>query len=182
MGRNQDAEYRFRKRLRDERERRKWSQAHVAKLLCDRGIQVHPTTVAKIEAGERAARIDEIAAVADIFEVSLDMLLGRSVAPKNDDLYVLRALVDATAQASWQVSTIETTLRDRIAQVVAIGPEGVGKTIAAGCERACDALAEADNALRDVLNPPGSEGVQRAMRKMMLTMLQKEDSDDEPQP
>lgn len=183
MGSEKPVETRFRERVFAERKRRDWSQADVATMLRDKGIQsIYPTTIAKIESGERAVRIDEASALADIFEVSLDTLLGRSAAPNNDDMYALRALVDATANASWQVSTIETTLRDRIAEVAAFGPEGVGKTIASGCERAADALAAADGALREVLNPPGSEGVQRAMRKMMLTMLQKEESDDETQP
>lgn len=78
---------------------------------------MHPTTVAKIEAGERATKIDEVTAIADIFEVSVDMLLGRSAAPKNDDMYALRALLDTAQQASWQASTIENTLRERLTEV-----------------------------------------------------------------
>lgn len=173
MGRHQDAEYRFRQRLLDERRRRGWSQAQVANLLRDRGLQVHPTTVAKIEAGERAAKIDEVAAIADIFEVSVDMLLGRSTAPKNDDLYALRALLDMAQQAMWQAQTIETTLRERIAEVAT--SEGPGKAIATECDRAADALAQAHTVLYKTLNPSGSGAVARFTRNMLMKKLKEED-------
>src|ERR1700733_3207189 len=64
------------------------------------------------EAGDRAARIDEIAGVADLLEVSLDTLLGRSTTPKNDKMYAFRALLDATRRAEAEVSTAEATLRE----------------------------------------------------------------------
>jgi 3-oxoacyl-(acyl-carrier-protein) synthase len=148
----------------------------MAKLLRDKGVHVHPTTVAKIEAGERAAKIDEIAAIADIFEISVDMLLGRSAAPKNDDMYALRALMDTAQQASWQAQTIENTLRERIAEVTT--SEGPGKTIAAECERAADALAEAHTVLYETLNPSGSGTVARFTRKMLIEALQREEDDN----
>jgi hypothetical protein len=40
---------------------------------------MHPTTVAKIEAGDRSVRINEAVGIADLFEVSLDSLLGRKL-------------------------------------------------------------------------------------------------------
>jgi transcriptional regulator with XRE-family HTH domain len=178
MGRKPGAEDYFRKRLRPERERRKWSQAHMAKLLSARGIEVHPTTIAKIEAGDRSARIDEVAAIADLFEVSLDTLLGRSTTPKTDRMYAFRALMDAAHQAKVEVSTTETTLRDRVTELAALGPGGLMKSTADRCERACDVLAEADKALEDVLNPPGSEAAQRALNKLMLEMVKKELEDE----
>lgn len=181
MGRPPDVEDYFRKRLRAERERRKWSQAHMAKLLSAKGIEVHPTTIAKMEAGDRSARIDEVAAIADLFEVSLDTLLGRSTAPQSDRIYALRALIDAARQASWQVSVIESTLRDRVAELAALGPRGFMKSTATRCERACDALTEADTALDEVLNPPGSGAAQRSLHRLMLEWA-KEEFEDETQP
>lgn len=178
MGRKPSAEDYFRKRLRAERERRKWSQAHMAKLLSQKGIDVHPTTIAKIEAGDRSARIDEVAAIADLLEVPLDTLLGRPATPKSDRLHAFQALVDAAYQAKEEVSALETTLRDRVTELIAFGPEGFMKSTASRCERACDALAEADSALNDVLNPPGSEAAQRSLRKMRLQMVKKELEDE----
>jgi transcriptional regulator with XRE-family HTH domain len=174
MGRQPSVEDYFRKRLRAERERRKWSQAHMAKLMSTKGIEVHPTTIAKIEAGDRSARIDEVAAIADLFEVSLDTLLGRSTTPKNDRMYAFRALLDAAHQAKVEVSTIEAILRDRVIELAGLGPEGFMKSTASRCERACDVLAEADKALDEALNPPGSKGAQRSLNKLMLEMVKKE--------
>jgi transcriptional regulator with XRE-family HTH domain len=178
MGRNPGAEDYFRKRLKAERESRKWSQAHMAKLLSPKGIEVYPTTIAKIEAGDRSARIDEVAAIADLFEVSLDTLLGRSTTPKNDRMYAFRSLVDAAHRAKLDVSTIEATLRDRVIELAALGPRGFMESTASRCERACDVLAEADKALDDVLNPPGSKAAQRSLNKLMLEMVKKELEDE----
>ena len=122
MGKSDSVEDRFRKHLRVERDGRKWSQAHLAQLLRDKGIQAHPTTVAKIEAGERAAKIDEIAAIADIFEVSLDRMIGRTVASDADEQHALRALVDTAAQSAWQLSTITNSLRDKVTDLSAFKP------------------------------------------------------------
>ena len=72
------ADDRFGKRVKAERERRGWSQAEMAKILSDKGLRpMHPTTVAKIEAGDRSVRINEAVGMADLFEVSMDSLLGR---------------------------------------------------------------------------------------------------------
>jgi transcriptional regulator with XRE-family HTH domain len=77
MGRKERTKDYFRKRLKSERDRRGWSQADMAKMLSDKEIPMHPTTIAKIEAGDREVRIDEAAGIADLFGVSLDALLGR---------------------------------------------------------------------------------------------------------
>ncbi|MEZ0363378.1 helix-turn-helix domain-containing protein [Mycobacterium sp. pUA109] len=180
MGRRPSAESYFRKRLRTERLSREWSQARMAQLLSTKGIDVHPTTIAKLEAGDRSARIDEVAAIADLLGVSIDTLLGRSTAPKNDRLYTFRALADAARQASWQIPIIESTLRDRVTELAAFGPNGLMKSTATRCERACDALAEAAKALGEALNPPGSEAAQRSLDKLFLKWV-KEDLADEAQ-
>ena len=40
----------------------------MAKMLADRGVQpMHPTTIAKIEAGDRSVRINEAVEIADLF-------------------------------------------------------------------------------------------------------------------
>lgn len=76
-------EKRFRERVYAERTRRgrEWSQAELAKRLQAKGLRhMLPSTVAKIEIGERAVRIDEASALADLFAMSVDELLGRSAA------------------------------------------------------------------------------------------------------
>lgn len=78
MGSQKWTDKRFGQRVKAGREERKWSQADTAKMLSANGIQpMHPTTIAKIEAGDRSVRINEAVGIADLFEVSLDALLGR---------------------------------------------------------------------------------------------------------
>jgi hypothetical protein len=142
---------------------------------------IYPSTVAKIEYGERSVRIDEATAIADLFEVSLDTLLGRSVARKHDEMYVFKTLLDTARQASWQVSSIETTLRDRAAELDAFDLPEMMKAFQSDCERACDALAQAQDAISEAGNPSGSGDLQRLIRKRLLEELEKEEMADEAQ-
>jgi transcriptional regulator with XRE-family HTH domain len=93
----------FGKRLREEREHRELSQAQLAKLLSARGITAYPTTIAKIESGERVVRIEELVGIADLLDLSLDALIGRRERPGGDLGYAERALreaIDRTAIAA----------------------------------------------------------------------------------
>jgi transcriptional regulator with XRE-family HTH domain len=184
MGNRGRARDYFRKRVRDERERRGWSQSHMAKLLSDKGIGAHTTTIAKIEAGDRAVPVDEAAAIADLFEVSLDKLLGRDLGPERDLKYALEALEQTARHASWQVSTIESTLRDKAAELATFDLKHPGRLgFQLRCLAACDALTEANNALRAAINPPGGEDahLQRLHRKVLLEELQRKVANDEAQ-
>jgi transcriptional regulator with XRE-family HTH domain len=181
MGLNQGAESYFSKRLRSERERRGWSQEELAKLLGNKGVHVYASTIAKIENETRAARLNEVAAVADLLGVSLDTLLGRSVAAKNDKMYVFKALLDTAQQASWQVSSIETTLRDRAAELDAFDLPEMMKAFRSDCERACDALAQANDALRAAGNPSGRNPLAALIRKLLREEIEKEERADEAQ-
>lgn len=112
-------EARFRERVKKQRDRRDWSQADVAKMLGDKGIKgIYPTTIAKIESGERAVRIDEAAALADLFEVSLDALLGRKQISQEDELaYLLRLLRDTARDSSQQVGATMETIREQLEEL-----------------------------------------------------------------
>jgi transcriptional regulator with XRE-family HTH domain len=154
VGKQSPVETRFRERVRRERERRGWSQADLAKQLSSKGIHsIYPTTVAKIEAGDRAVRIDEATALAGIFDVSVDALLGRSASFERDRLY---AVQDAALQASSGVSAIITTL-------INVFPELDGlefdnrEAITAAAGRALDALKAAGDALGTVAGVPTLE-------------------------
>lgn len=156
MGNQKWTEDYFSKALRAERERRGWSQARLAELLSDKGISsMHWTTVAKIEKGDRSVRIDEAAAVADLFEVSLDTLLGRSVPPKADEHYTLRTLIDTASQAAWQISAIRQSVRDGATVLSAFEPtETSVKRLVSECERVADTLEGAERTLWEALNTP----------------------------
>ena len=73
---------RFGQRVKAEREDRGWSQADMAKKLSAVGVHLmHPTTITKIEAGDRSVRINEAVGIADVFDMSMDALLGRGPDP-----------------------------------------------------------------------------------------------------
>lgn len=66
----------FASNVRRERERRSWSQAEMARRLQESGLeQMHPTTVSRVEKGERPVRLSEASRYADIFETSVEALL-----------------------------------------------------------------------------------------------------------
>ncbi|SIJ65614.1 Helix-turn-helix [Mycobacteroides abscessus subsp. abscessus] len=95
MERSERAEY-LRGKLKAERVQRNWSQADVAKLLSTNGFQMYPTTIAKIEAGDRAVKIEEAIALADLFDITLDALTGRNY-ERSGQVSEMRALA-ATAE------------------------------------------------------------------------------------
>ncbi|MFV9459224.1 MULTISPECIES: helix-turn-helix transcriptional regulator [Rhodococcus] len=98
MGRDDRAESYFRKRIKAERMARRWSQEDLAKRLAERGLTAHPTTIAKIEAGTRAIKLDEAAELAALFDISLDALLGRG--DVEDDLkHATKTLADTAMNA-----------------------------------------------------------------------------------
>jgi transcriptional regulator with XRE-family HTH domain len=75
------SEDRFSRRVKFERESRGLSQADLAKLLSEKGLRAHPTTIAKIESRDtdrpRSIRLDEAVALAEVFGTSVDELLGQ---------------------------------------------------------------------------------------------------------
>lgn len=137
----------FSQRLRSERESRGWSQAEMAEMLTDRGAAMHWTTVAKIERGERAVRIDEAAAAADLLGVSVDWLLGRkTAAPANELAHTLRGVVDTARTSGQQVAAIQSALRDRFDELATLDFDG-SETVTADAGAAWQALTDAGDAL-----------------------------------
>lgn len=150
MGRRQQTEDYFGKRVKDERVHREWSQSQMAKLLSDNGVpMMHPTTIAKIEAGDRAVRIDEAAAIADLFEVSLDSLLGRTAGLEDELTYRLRALRDTAAKHLLEVGTIANAVSDRLDDVMQLEFDGRNDIESRG-KRAVHALGAGQLALSEV--------------------------------
>lgn len=87
----------FGQRVREAREQAGLTQAFVAKALAERGFRVGHTTVAKIEAGDRATSVEEAVALADILNVGVEPLAVGGVAAPDSDPYTTRALNDAQA-------------------------------------------------------------------------------------
>jgi transcriptional regulator with XRE-family HTH domain len=121
MGLRERTESYFGKQVRAERERRGWTQEELAKRLTAKGIDTYASTVAKIESEKkpRAVRLAEATAIADLFEVSLDSLLGRRVGLDDDIAYTLRLTEDTARRASDRIMATAMELRDRLVEVEA---------------------------------------------------------------
>jgi hypothetical protein len=121
----------------------------MAELLCAKGLTVYPTTVAKMEAGERAARIDEVVAIADVLGVSVDALVGRPPRrQRGDKSLTINALAQLTHSTTAAVDSLEAALRDRMAELDSFDLRKDETAARAECERAGDALADAAAATR----------------------------------
>jgi hypothetical protein len=69
----------FREHLKERRKHWPGRQAETPNILLDNGIHpMRPTTIAKIGAGDRLLRFNKAVGIADMFEVSVDFLLGRN--------------------------------------------------------------------------------------------------------
>lgn len=102
----------FRKALREERNRRELTLEELADVLKANGLDVHWTTLGKIENGTRSVRIDEAARIADVFETSVDAMLGRAAAADPIDAVTreLQRFVYAANTARNELSPIRTSL------------------------------------------------------------------------
>jgi hypothetical protein len=87
-------------------------------MLSARGIDnMHPTTVAKIEAGDREIKLDEAAAMADLYGQPLDALLGRRPKGKGDLQYLLGALTDTVFLSRTELHRTTKSLQDRLEDI-----------------------------------------------------------------
>jgi transcriptional regulator with XRE-family HTH domain len=125
----------------------------MAKMLSDKGIHpMHPTTVAKIEAGDRSVRINEAVGIADLFEVSLDSLLGRKPGAQRSELqYLLRVLRDTARQSSQQVWASMETIREQLEELPR-GFDGADMLQQLGHDTWSNSLFPAFDALMKVVN------------------------------
>jgi transcriptional regulator with XRE-family HTH domain len=174
-------EHYFSKRLKTERGRRGWTQDDMAKRLSDKGIHMHWTTIAKIEKGERSVRIDEAAGIAEVFGVSVDTLLGRTVGVESDQAYMLRALLDTAGESVAKLAAIGGALRSRFIDLEPFEFEG-RETVYEEGGHAGDALEEAMSALLRLSNVEVPEAglkvaedlIEEAATRKLLEMLKEE--------
>jgi hypothetical protein len=114
----------------------------MARLLSARGVTAHPTTIAKIETGERVVRIEELSALADMLDLSVDTLIGHKRRPGGDLAYAQRALRD----------TVEHTARVVTEQLVRIGSATVDLDIADHDSQCAELRASTDDLVHALLN------------------------------
>lgn len=122
MGLNKQYGDRLRQRIRSERERRGWSQAHLARMF-PTPLGIYPSTVAKIESGERAVRVDEVGVLADIFGVSVDALMGRA-SSGTDLVWAMNRLSSNAQKSAGEVAMIMDRLNGGVSDVLEYAGDG----------------------------------------------------------
>ena len=156
MGKDAYAIDRFRIRAAYERKERKWSQADIAKMLTAKGIDnMHHTTVAKIESGDREIKLDEAAAMADLFGLPLDSMMGRRQATREDEIaHDVRVLRDIARQGLAEVRRISTDVSNAATDVMLDGIpndiEEIWAELGKDAEHACHQLDQAEYHLDEV--------------------------------
>lgn len=146
----------FRKRAAYERKERRWSQADIAKMLTAKGIdKMHHTTVAKIESGDREVKLDEAAAMADLFGLPLDLMMGRRQATREDEIaHDVRVLRDIARQSLADVRRTSTAVSNAVTDVMFDGIpadiEEIWSALQEEADYACQQLDRADDHLDEV--------------------------------
>ncbi len=104
---------RFGQELKRRREERGWTQPQMADLLSERGIApMHGTTIAKIEAGIRSVRINEAVGIANLLDVSLDILLGRQQYDDTTLTFALATVMGYATDCQRQIEQAQGTAAD----------------------------------------------------------------------
>jgi transcriptional regulator with XRE-family HTH domain len=156
----------FRKQVADLRNERNWSQAEVAKRLTAMGIDsMRNTTIAKIEGGDREIKLDEAAALAELFGRSVDSLLGRRQGARQDLRYALGAMEDAAYTSRDELDRVSKSLRDRLNEIPADFAEH--ETLARLVRDCCGHLSAAHAVLNKLVDRFTDEAMQRATQRAL---------------
>jgi transcriptional regulator with XRE-family HTH domain len=143
----------FRKALRRERERRDLTQEQLADVFKTNGLDMHWSTIAKIESGRRSVRIDEAARIADVFETSVDAMLGRATQADAGDPVAreLETLVYTTHKAQAEILAVRASLIEAALSMRVTAnwqPQGGAADLVEACEQASQQiLTHADQVL-----------------------------------
>lgn len=107
----------FARRLREERAQGGLTQTEVARQLSERtGVVIDGSALTRIEKGQRAVRLEEAVALAEVVGQPLESLLHDEPEGERRLAELERELVDA----QWRASAVEDQLRQARASVVAI--------------------------------------------------------------
>lgn len=109
------------KRIKQERDTRKWTQKELGERL---GVDV--TVIAKIEKNTRAVRAGEAAVLADLFDTTVDNLLGRKAQPADEAAYALATALDTARKSGLQLSGIQNEIGERFAELDRLEIDGLG--------------------------------------------------------
>jgi hypothetical protein len=150
----------------------------MSNMLADIGVHIHSSSIAKVELGDRAVRIDEAAGIAQLFGISVDALLGRRARPKSDLIYALRSALEAGQQAAWQASSLEATLRDRVVELAEVDVTDSQADLVGDLDRACSQLGKASQALTHAMRDRKRDKVIKTATAKLALQLE-ESNDDE---
>ncbi len=99
MARKQTPICEFRDRLRSERKRRGWSQEQLCERLAQQRTPISQSVISKMESARREPRPDELVAIAKVFGLTVDTMLGHK-GGKDDSLdYALRSMRDTVRRS-----------------------------------------------------------------------------------
>ena len=148
------------KHIKSAREAKSWSQNELAKRLGEKKIRVYGSTIAKIEAGDRWVKAAELVALADLFEISTDRLLGRDRQADADRAQAALVVADTAARAAAAAADHSEKLHQRALELI----EAADKlphhdALADGCAEsgrqllaAYDTLAEVGRIARGIIH------------------------------
>ena len=109
---------------------------------------MHATTVAKLEAGDRNAKIDELVGIAEVFGCSTDVLVGKSVPePIREHEFLARQVAESLWTAKLQAEAAERDIREKTAELAACSTYDDPAELVAASAEAADALLLAVQAL-----------------------------------
>ena len=89
------------------RVQRGWPQARLAEEMVRRGYPWIQTTVAKTEAAQRPIRVNELAALADVFDVGMSVLLTEVVEGTSKPAADLRNWIEAHTAAQRALDDVD---------------------------------------------------------------------------
>lgn len=142
MGYDDAASERFRQKLKTERTDRGWSQTKLAQEMTRvRGVRAHQNTIAKIETGERSVSIAEAAAIAEVFGISTDRLLGRRARPQSDRDFALRRLQQSIEDTHRAVRVGLRDVGERISELLDVDSAGAFAALVEQVGNATDNLS-----------------------------------------
>lgn len=98
-------------KIRHLREERGWSQSDLARRLSELGLDLHQTTIAKMEAGRRPLRVSEAVAVAQAFKLPANALFWLPV--PGEPFRLAEAREDLARSEKW-TSELEETMLESI--------------------------------------------------------------------
>lgn len=80
-------------------------------------LGIYPSTIAKIEGGNRGVRVDELATLADVFGISVDALMGRA-SSGTDLVWAMNRLSSDAQKSAGEVSAIMDRLNSEVDDVL----------------------------------------------------------------